>query len=61
MRADDTEPVFIERMKTFEEQTAPVIAHYRVLGRFEDVDGDQPVEQVTAAVDAALHHLRAAT
>jgi adenylate kinase len=57
-RSDDTEPVFIERMRTFEEQTAPVIAHYRALGRFEEVDGDQPVEQVIAAIDAALHRLR---
>jgi adenylate kinase len=57
-RPDDTEAVFIERMKAFEEQTAPAVAHYRALGRFEEVDGDQPVEQVIAAIDAALHRLR---
>jgi adenylate kinase len=59
-RSDDTEPVFVERMKTFDDQTAPVVQHYRALGRFQQVDGDQPVEAVTAAIDAALHHLRAA-
>jgi adenylate kinase len=57
-RPDDTEPVFIERMKAFEEQTAPAVAHYRALGRFEEVDGDQPVDQVVASIDAALHRLR---
>ncbi len=57
-RPDDTEAVFIERMKAFEEQTAPAVAHYRSLGRFEEVDGDQPVEQVIVAIDAALHRLR---
>jgi len=57
-RSDDTEPVFIERMKTFEEQTAPVIAHYRALGRFEEADGNQGVEAVNAAVETALFHLR---
>jgi adenylate kinase len=57
-RADDTEPVFIERMKTFEQQTAPVIDHYRALGRFEEVDGSRPVEAVAAAVEAALLQLR---
>jgi len=57
-RSDDTEAVFVERMKAFEEQTAPAVAHYRALGRFEEVDGDQPVEQVIAALDAALHRLR---
>ena len=57
-RPDDTEPVFVERMKTFEEQTAPVVTHYRNLGRFQEVNGDQPVEQVTAAIEAALIQLR---
>jgi len=57
-RPDDTEEVFTERMKAFNEQTAPVIAHYRELGRFQEVEGNQPVEAVLAAIDAALHQLR---
>jgi len=57
-RPDDTEEVFIERMKVFEEQTAPVVAHYRALGRFEEVNGDQPVEKVMAEIKKALFHLR---
>jgi adenylate kinase len=57
-RPDDSEAVFIERMKTFESQTAPVIEHYRRQGRFEEIDGDQPVEQVTVAIEAALTRLR---
>ena len=57
-RPDDTEAVFIERMKTFEVQTAPVVAHYRDLGRFKEVDGDRPVEAVTAAIGEALIILR---
>jgi adenylate kinase len=59
-RPDDTEPVFTERMRTFQELTAPVVAHYRSAGRFEEIDGDQAVEAVTAAIDAALHRLRSA-
>jgi adenylate kinase len=57
-RPDDSETVFAERMKTFEEQTAPVIEHYRSLGRFEEIGGDQSVEQVTAAITRALQELR---
>lgn len=57
-RTDDSEEVFAERMKTFEALTAPVIQHYRVSGRFEEVDGNQPVEQVTADITAALKRLR---
>ena len=31
-RADDTEKVFEERMRTYESQTAPVVEHYRAWG-----------------------------
>jgi adenylate kinase len=57
-RSDDTEEVFEERMRAYEAQTAPVVEHYRVLGRFEQVDGEQPVDAVTAAVMAAVQRLR---
>ncbi len=57
-RPDDSEAVFTERMKIFETQTAPVIEHYRKLGRFEEINGDQSVEQVTTAIEAALQRLR---
>lgn len=57
-RPDDSEEVFVERMKTFEAQTAPVIEHYRKQGRFKEVDGDRPVEQVTASIKEALQALR---
>jgi adenylate kinase len=57
-RPDDSEAVFTERMKTFEAQTAPVIEHYRRQGRFEEINGDHEVEQVTAAIKAALKRLR---
>ena len=60
-RPDDSEAVFTERMKTFQSQTAPVIEHYRNQGRFQEVDGDHPVEQVTAAIESALKRLRATT
>ncbi len=57
-RADDSESVFAERMRTYDAQTAPVLEHYRALGRFEDIDGEQPVEAVTQCVMAALARLR---
>jgi adenylate kinase len=57
-RSDDTEEVFRERMRTYESQTAPVVEHYRALGRFEEVNGDQPVNAVAAEVMAAVARLR---
>ncbi|MGI4757027.1 MAG: adenylate kinase family protein [Janthinobacterium lividum] len=57
-RPDDSEEVFAERMKAFHELTSPVIKHYSDLGRFEVVDGEQPVEVVTERIVAALQRLR---
>jgi adenylate kinase len=57
-RPDDSEAVFTERMKTFETQTAPVVEHYRNQCRFDEINGDRPVEVVTAAIKTALKHLR---
>ncbi|HZZ37649.1 MAG TPA: adenylate kinase [Acidobacteriaceae bacterium] len=57
-RSDDTEEVFQERMRTYETQTAPVVEHYRALGRFEEVDGEQPVNAVAAGVETAVARLR---
>src|SRR5579875_588890 len=54
-RPDDTEEVFHERMKSFYAKTNAVIEYYREHGgRFAEVDGDRPVEEVTANIRATL-------
>jgi adenylate kinase len=57
-RADDVEVVFEERMRVYEALTAPVVDHYRAQGRFIEVDGEQSVDEVTAAITAAVVRLR---
>jgi adenylate kinase len=58
-RSDDTESAFHERMKEYRAKTREVIQYFRQkAGQFEAVDGDQPVKQVTAAIEAALKRLR---
>ena len=57
-RADDTEKVFKERMRAYEGLTAPVIEHYRTLGRFAEVDGDRPIPEIAAGIVAAVERLR---
>ena len=58
-RADDREDVFQERMRVFEELTAPVIAYYKTHGdRFTEVNGDLPLDQVTNSIRTALLRLR---
>jgi adenylate kinase len=58
-RPDDTEAVFRERMKSFEQKTSAVIEYYRSHGnRFAEVDGDRPVHEVTKSIRATLLKLR---
>jgi len=57
-RADDTEEVFKERMRAYSALTAPVVDHYRVLGRFAEVDGDRPIAVIATGIVAAVEGLR---
>lgn len=57
-REDDTEEVFKERMRAYEALTAPVIQHYRELGRFAEVNGDRPIPEIAAGIVAAVERLR---
>ena len=57
-RADDTEKVFEERMRAYGAMTAPVVEHYRALGRFAEVDGDRPISSIAAGIVAAVEQLR---
>jgi adenylate kinase len=50
-RADDADPEVIDRrQQVYAEETEPLLDHYRALGSLVTVDGDQPPEDVTAAV-----------
>jgi len=57
-RADDTDKVFAERMRAYTALTAPVVEHYRALGRFAEVDGDRPIDVVMAGIVVAVERLR---
>jgi adenylate kinases len=57
-RADDTEEVFKERMRAYAALTAPVVDHYRELGRFAEVDGDRPIAEIAAGIVTAVEELR---
>lgn len=49
-RKDDTEDVIRQRLATYLNETAPVIDHYRDRKMLIEVDGDQPVDKVTADI-----------
>jgi len=56
-RPDDEESVFAERMRTYEQQTLPLVDYYRARGRLVEVNGEQPVEQVMAQAFAAIENV----
>jgi adenylate kinase len=56
-RPDDAEDVFAERMKTYEEQTLPLVDYFRARGRLIEVDGEQPVEEVMAQAFRAIENV----
>ena len=49
-RDDDREEVIRERLDAYERQTKPVAEYYQQLGRLATIDGDQPVDDVTARI-----------
>jgi len=56
-RDDDKPETVANRLTVYEEQTAPVVAHYRSQGLLRKIDGQQPpdavYEQIQASVPAA--------
>jgi adenylate kinase len=45
-------------MRAYEALTAPVVDHYRALGRFTEVDGDRPITEIATGIVAAVERLR---
>jgi len=53
-RADDTGEAITERLRLYDEQTQPLLSYYHQRGIVREVDGDQPVDRVTADLLRAL-------
>jgi len=53
-RADDNEETIRERMRVYEDQTAPLLAYYRDRGLLVEVSGMDTIESVSEAVMAVL-------
>lgn len=53
-RDDDKAETVTRRIQVYLEQTAPLIAYYRQAGKLVEIDGAQPIEQVTEALLFAL-------
>ncbi|QSG05930.1 Adenylate kinase or related kinase [Halapricum desulfuricans] len=53
-REDDTEQAVRNRLEVFEENTAPVIDHYRDRQNFVEIDGEQSLEGVWNDIETAI-------
>lgn len=53
-RADDTREAAEERLRLYEEKTQPLLALFEQRGIIHRINGDQPIEAVTADIIAAL-------
>jgi adenylate kinase len=54
MRRDDTEEVISGRLKVYEEESLPLKEYYARQGQLVEINGNQPLEQVTAFMLSAL-------
>ncbi|HEX5435480.1 MAG TPA: adenylate kinase [Candidatus Angelobacter sp.] len=59
-RKDDKEDVISERLKSYESQTLPLVEYYRRRGRLYELNGELPVDQVTAETVAVIEGSAAA-
>lgn len=53
-RSDDTPEVITDRLRVFEAETKPLIAHYRARGLLSEVAADLPPDEVAQAILAVL-------
>jgi adenylate kinase len=53
-RPDDNPEVIRKRLDVYKNDTAPLVEYYRKRGLVKTVDGMEPVDQVTAAIKAAI-------
>lgn len=53
-RPDDNPEVIRKRLDVYKNDTAPLVDYYRQRGLVKTVDGMAPVDQVTAAIQAAI-------
>ncbi len=59
-RPDDTPEVVRHRIKTYHEQTAPLVSYYSKKGVCHDIDGNADIEKVTQSLFETLNGISAA-
>ena len=58
-RADDQRDKVATRLRVYHTQTAPILPHYRSLGRLQTIDGMAEMDDVSSQIEAALTRIAA--
>jgi adenylate kinase len=53
-RADDNEATITQRLKVYEDQTAPLVEYYRKQGKFVPVDGEGSMDEIFQRIEQVL-------
>lgn len=59
IRPDDNPSTILDRLRVYHEECSPVFDEYQRRGRMVSVDGEGPIQDVYARIDAALSHIPA--
>ncbi len=54
-RQDDSPEAVVKRLEVYFEETEPLIGYYRQTGILREVDGEGPIDEIKAAIAAALN------
>ena len=57
-RADDNEETMKKRLSVYEESTRPLIDYYKKIGVYAEIDGRQPIENVTEELVNVLNSVK---
>jgi adenylate kinase len=58
-RTDDTPDALARRLAIYQEQTVPVVEHYRASGKLVPLHADRPIDEVFAEIQRALDQVAA--
>jgi adenylate kinase len=58
-RKDDTREVIERRLRTYHEQTEPLVEHYRTRGNLVGIHAEEPIDQVFTEIQKALDQVEA--
>jgi adenylate kinase len=59
-RTDDGDDIVRERLKVYQRQSKPLVDYYSARGTFRAIDGNQPADVVTSAVEEAVNEAASA-